>query len=120
MCYTSCNTLLHVFIANIVVLQVMHWSSLDWLTTKNHSHWHWDVVLGTGFDVVVHLSFMFLISQHLTTFEVGLGAALSVVALGIVMFNSRFAWSTPGQPMEPWVKKRISSVDVPDYTAKQG
>ena len=99
--------------------QVMYWSSLDWLNSKNQESWHWDIVLGTALDVVVHITFMFCILKHITGLQAAVAACLAISVLDIVIFNGRYAWSTPGKDMRPRVKRRISTA-LPDYSTAQG
>jgi len=89
-------------------IKVMEWSSLDWIKSNNNSRWHWDIVLGTLFDLVVHIIYCYLISLHLMPLEISAGVSLTaILTLGLI-YNGRYAWSTPGKEPD-WVKRRIDN-----------
>jgi len=95
-------------------IKVMQWSSLDWLQTDNNKIYHWDQILGTGFDMGVHITYAYLIAQHLPTMNIALGFAVTALGSVAILFNKRLAWCKPSDQPE-WVRKRVDSNSVPCY-----
>ncbi|XP_067951063.1 uncharacterized protein [Watersipora subatra] len=100
--------------------KVISWSSLEWqkLPKEVHPKVALVEVLGTGFDVMVHLVNAYLLAGKLTPMEVILGIALVYVFTSALLYNPRFAWSDP-ITLEPWIAKRLAplSKDTVPHTA---
>ncbi|CAI9734142.1 Hypothetical predicted protein [Octopus vulgaris] len=86
--------------------KIISWSSLDWIKSKYNEKWEFDNILGTAFDLAVHISFSYLLSKTLTFTEIVVGVAMASFLLNYVMFSKKFAWSNP-QNIPAWVQKRI-------------
>ena len=82
---------------------------MDWQKSNNRNYWHFDIWLGTFFDVVVHATNAYLLSEYLGLKETLLGIALVQLTTMMVLFNSKLAWSTPGK-VPAWVAKRVRPV----------
>ncbi|KAK7494817.1 hypothetical protein BaRGS_00013944 [Batillaria attramentaria] len=91
--------------------EIVDWSSLDFF----HSHksggpkCELDNIVGTLFDVVVHLCNLCVLASYLTTVQVLFVLVLAQCSICCVLYNPRFAWSSPSA-MPPWVQKRLSSL----------
>ena len=83
--------------------RVISWSSLDWAKSR----WVPDLVLGTLFDVLVHLFYMyhlFVMSQY-SVWPMVLAVAITMALLN----NPKLAWSSRAN-MPDWVRKKV--VDI--------
>ncbi|KAF0289360.1 hypothetical protein FJT64_012378 [Amphibalanus amphitrite] len=85
--------------------RVVSWSSLDW----DRSRWQPDLMLGTVFDIVVHVVNMTCLYQLLTRPVAAVGVAVACLMVCLVLYNPRLAWTSKGS-MPAWVKKRLQPV----------
>jgi len=72
-------------------MQVVSWSSLEWQRLPKevpHSVGFFEVI-GTLFDLMVHLVNAYLLASHLTTVEVVLGIALVYTSTYMLLYNPR-------------------------------
>merc|ERR1712029_844171 len=84
--------------------RVISWSSLDW----NRGRWNQlDLVLGTAFDLSVHLANTYFLGAMMT-FSAQLVAGLTALILyeAIIHRNKTLAWSSPSN-IPDWVARRI-------------
>lgn len=86
--------------------KIVSWSSLDWTASDYKEEWHFDSILGTAFDVIVHGSMAFLLGQYLSTVQIFVSLFLVQCSLLVVLCGPWFAWSTPWAAPK-WVQKRI-------------
>jgi len=94
--------------------RIIDWSSLDWFTsTSSQKGFQIDSTFGTAFDVVVHLVMMWGLAQHLAVWQMAIGAAVCGLLTQAVLYNPRFAWSSPGN-MPAWVQKRLGKLPTLD------
>ena len=82
----------------------MSWSSLDW----DRGRWNQiDLVLGTTFDMLIHVMNSVLLIQHFSSVEaLVVTLVLDFFFLAIVLYNPKFAWANPTQ-IPAWVQKRL-------------
>ncbi|KAJ8316664.1 hypothetical protein KUTeg_005783 [Tegillarca granosa] len=90
--------------------KIISWSSIDWIKSERHKEWHWDSILGTGFDIVVHFCMAFLLGPYLSTVQIVIALAIAQFALFSVLLSSKFAWSNPFSPPK-WVEKRVQKIE---------
>ncbi|XP_064628381.1 uncharacterized protein LOC135487982 [Lineus longissimus] len=91
--------------------KVISWSSLDWTQSSNSKlRWEWDVILGTSFDVVVHMVNCYILLQFMTSVETIIALILGNVLSFVVLCNSKFAWASPTK-VPGWVGRRIQPVN---------
>ncbi|XP_060588523.1 uncharacterized protein LOC132743939 [Ruditapes philippinarum] len=91
---------------NWVSRKIVTWSSLDWFKSDLRTRWELDSIIGTTFDIVVHVCMAYYLGQYLDVVEVMV--ALSIVQVGVLvlLFGPYYAWAAPGK--EPaWIEKRI-------------
>lgn len=89
--------------------RVISWSSLDWAYSYEH-RFDWSLIIGTTFDLVCHLVNAMLLSAYFSLLHGFVAIAISIFLLGIVIFNPRFAWSTPSN-VPAWVRQRVSILE---------
>merc|ERR1712203_51432 len=84
--------------------RVVSWSSLDW----DRGRWNQiDLVLGTTFDMLIHVMNSVLLLQHFSSVEaLVVTLVLDFFFLAIVLYNPKLAWANPTQ-IPAWVQKRI-------------
>ena len=87
--------------------QIVDWSSLDWFQSPKGGGLELDNILGTLFDVVVHVGTLCVLGSYLSTVQILLPLALAQTTVVAVMYNPRLAWSSPGSSLPPWVQRRI-------------
>lgn len=86
--------------------KIISWSSLDWIRSKYNSNWEWDSILGTAFDLGVHVFFTYLLFLNLSYAEVFIGTLVALSMGYYVLFSKRYAWANP-KKVPAWVDKRI-------------
>lgn len=90
----------------VLSFQIITWSSLDWFKTDLKNRWEIDSILGTSFDVVVHLCMAYYLGQYLDVVHVMFSLALVQVGILVLLYGPYYAWASPGK--EPaWIEKRI-------------
>merc|ERR1711936_478472 len=83
--------------------RVISWSSLDW----DRGRWNQvDLVLGTAFDLGVHVANIYFLGVMLDSLSLLIGLLVPLVLYQMVVLNSRFAWANKST-MPDWVAKRI-------------
>jgi len=83
--------------------RVISWSSLDW----DRGRWNQiDLVLGTAFDMGVHMANTYLIGQMIGVTSLITGTAITLVLYKMVIGSKSFAWASKAS-MPDWVAKRI-------------
>merc|ERR1712212_1393391 len=83
--------------------RVISWSSLDW----DRGRWNQiDLVIGTTFDMSVHIANTYFIGSMLNASSIIPGIILSLIFYQLVIMGSRFAWASKNS-MPDWVAKRI-------------
>merc|ERR1711915_87463 len=83
--------------------RVISWSSLDW----DRGRWNQiDLVLGTAFDMGVHIANTYLIGQMISVTSLITGTAITLVLYKMVIGGKSFAWASKAS-MPDWVAKRI-------------
>jgi len=99
--------------------KVISWSSLEWqrLPQKTSLTTGLFETVGTIFDLMVHLVNAYLLASQITAVEVILGIALVHFTVQILLYNPRFAWTSPNS-LEPWIEKRLKplSKDLVPHT----
>ena len=93
-------------VIHIVPPQIVSWSSLDWTASEYKEEWHFNSILGTAFDIIVHCIMAFSLGQYLSTIQILLSALLAICSIWAVLFGPWFAWSNPWA-VPKWVQKRI-------------
>ncbi|CBY38661.1 unnamed protein product [Oikopleura dioica] len=89
--------------------RVAYWSSLDWHVNGGKSRaLEW---IGTFYDVSTHVLMMYALSEYIGFFDYLVSAVFLAIGSKAVLFNSKFAWSSPSNPPN-WVKKRATETDV--------
>merc|ERR1711874_578400 len=85
--------------------RVISWSSLDW----DRGRWNQlDLVLGTAFDLFVHLANTYFIGTMLGTLAQISGGTAALILYYVIIQNTTgaTAWSSP-RNMPAWVLKRV-------------
>ncbi|XP_053396498.1 uncharacterized protein LOC128546064 [Mercenaria mercenaria] len=86
--------------------KIITWSSLDWFKSDLRTRWEIDNIVGTTFDIVVHLCMAYYLGQYLDVVHVMCSLALVQVGVLTLLFGPYYAWASPGK--EPaWIEKRI-------------
>jgi len=89
--------------------RVISWSSLDW----DRNRWNQiDLVLGTAFDLGVHVANTYLLGIQLSVASILLGLLVVAGLCQAVLFNSKFAWASRYSAIPSWVAKRIKPLTV--------
>ena len=92
--------------------------SLDWMVAhrpdgKNEElkepETRMDVSLGTAFDMFVHITYASILFTYLGLDDIVAAIVLLAVGTKIVLFNPKFAWSSPKWVPE-WVGRRVRPV----------
>lgn len=86
--------------------KIISWSSIDWIKSQFHNEWHLDSILGTAFDVMVHMCMAFLLGQRLTTVQIIIALVIVHCSSFTIFAGPWLAWSNPWSPPK-WVEKRI-------------
>lgn len=94
--------------------QIINWSSLDYLKTQLSHRWEFDNILGTAFDIVVHLCMAYFLGQYLTVTQVVISLLLVQAGVLVILFGPYYAWASPGN-IPPWIQKRIHPEHVKGY-----
>ncbi|PAA50386.1 hypothetical protein BOX15_Mlig024234g1, partial [Macrostomum lignano] len=90
--------------------RVVSWSSLDWQKSgEQRRKFAWFEILGTSFDIAVHLTNAFLLVQLVTSVEVILCLALTQCMVLLVLFNPMLAWASPAC-IPDWVRRRLAPI----------
>lgn len=86
--------------------KIISWSSLDWFKSDIRDRWEIDSILGTAFDIVVHLCMTYYLAQYMSTVQIL--AALVVVQgfVVVLLFGPYYAWASP-KNIPAWIQKRI-------------
>lgn len=104
----------NLFLSKLIwFLQIINWSSLDYLKTELRHRWELDSILGTTFDICVHLCMAYFLGQYLSIVQVFLSLALVQAGVLVVLFGPYYAWANPGN-IPPWIQKRIHPDKVKD------
>eukprot|EP00091_Calanus_sinicus_P000357 TRINITY_DN10299_c0_g1_i3.p1 TRINITY_DN10299_c0_g1~~TRINITY_DN10299_c0_g1_i3.p1 ORF type:complete len:162 (+),score=49.20 TRINITY_DN10299_c0_g1_i3:313-798(+) len=83
--------------------RVISWSSLDW----DRGRWNQiDLVLGTAFDMGVHIANTYLIGAMLSYSSLITGILITLALYQMVIMSNRLAWAARGS-IPAWVEKRI-------------
>merc|ERR1712212_835126 len=83
--------------------RVISWSSLDW----DRGRWNQvDLVLGTAFDMGVHMANTYFIGSMLSYTGIITAIIITIILYQMVILGSRFAWASKSS-MPEWVAKRI-------------
>ncbi|XP_063422920.1 uncharacterized protein LOC134707245 [Mytilus trossulus] len=90
--------------------KIVSWSSLDWTRSTKYEEWHIWSIIGTLFDVFVHMVMGILLSQQLTTVQIISSLLIAQSWLIYVLNVPKYAWSSPWATPE-WVEKRIKPLD---------
>lgn len=80
---------------------------MDYLKTDMRNRWEFDSILGTTFDVVVHLCMAYFLGLYLNVVQVTLALTLVQAGVLLVLFGPYFAWASPSN-IPPWIQKRIN------------
>ncbi|XP_060076353.1 uncharacterized protein LOC132555983 [Ylistrum balloti] len=91
--------------------KIISWSSIDWTKSDFQQEWHFDSILGTLFDIGVHLVFAVLLGAYLTTVQITVCLLVAHGVLFMFLWSRKFAWSNPWSPPQ-WVQKRIQPVSL--------
>lgn len=97
--------------------KIVSWSSIDWIRSKFHQEWHLDSILGTAFDVMVHVLMAFFLGQRLTTVQIIIGLVLVQCSSFTILNGPWLAWSNPWVAPK-WIEKRIKPLES-YYESKQ-
>lgn len=89
--------------------RVVNWSSLEFQQTSKCSQWEIDNVIGTLFDVVVHICNICALAGYLSTVQIVMVLVFAQCSICCVLYNPRFAWASPSA-MPPWVQKRLTAL----------
>merc|ERR1719150_1607050 len=89
--------------------RVISWSSLDW----DRGRWNQlDLVLGTAFDMSIHIANAVFLSAYLSTQSLTVALILVAGLCRAILFNSKFAWASRYSAIPSWVAKRIKPLTV--------
>ncbi|OWF52513.1 uncharacterized protein LOC110447739 [Mizuhopecten yessoensis] len=91
--------------------KIISWSSIDWTKSEFQQEWHFDSILGTLFDIVVHLALAVLLGGYLTTVQIIVSLLVAHGVLFTFIWSQKFAWSNPWSPPQ-WVQKRVQPVTL--------
>lgn len=86
--------------------QIITWSSLDWLKSDLRTRWEIDSILGTTFDIVVHVCMVYHLGQYLSTVQILAALVLVQAVVMVLLFGPYYAWASPNN-IPPWIQKRI-------------
>lgn len=88
--------------------KIINWSSLDRTLTDLNNKWEFDSIVGTSFDVVVHLCMAYHLGQYLNTVQVISSLVLVQAGVLLLLFGPYYAWATPGK-IPAWIRKRLNT-----------
>ncbi|KAL3882820.1 hypothetical protein ACJMK2_029126 [Sinanodonta woodiana] len=91
--------------------KIINWSSLDWLRSPGLKQWELDSIIGTSFDIGVHILMAFCLASYLSTVQIIFAFALVQCSAYVVLFGRRFAWASPSY-IPDWVEKRIQPIET--------
>ncbi|XP_052089029.1 uncharacterized protein LOC127725787 [Mytilus californianus] len=91
--------------------KIISWSSIDWTKSKFYKEWHLDSILGTAFDVGVHVLMAFLLGQRMTTVQVIIGLVIVQCSSFTIMNGPWLAWSNPWDTPK-WIEKRVKPLQT--------
>lgn len=86
--------------------KIINWSSLDYLVSDLRNTWELDSILGTTFDLVVHLCMAYYLGQYLNVVLVMCSLAIVQASILVLLFGPHYAWASPGN-VPAWIQKRI-------------
>merc|ERR1712098_495752 len=97
--------------------RVISWSSLDW----DRSRWNqFDLVLGTSFDLMVHVANTYWLSCLLPLPGLVLGLLVTMALYQGVLNNSRFSWSSRYSAVPGWIARRVKPLTSEQETPSLG
>merc|ERR1711973_329615 len=83
--------------------RVISWSSLDW----DRGRWNQlDLVLGTAFDLSIHIANAYLVGRGLPVFDILVGLVVVALLYFVVFANPKLAWANRTSAPD-WVARRI-------------
>ncbi|XP_076445711.1 uncharacterized protein LOC143283385 isoform X2 [Babylonia areolata] len=86
--------------------RIVNWSSLDWFQSPKAGGVEMDNILGTLFDIVVHVCNLCLLAPALSALQMVLLLSVAITTMLSVFYNPRLAWSSPST-LPAWVQRRI-------------
>lgn len=89
--------------------RIVDWSSLDWFQSQKVGGLELDNILGTLFDILVHVANLAILSSYLSTVQIFVLVGLAQMTAAVVLFNPRLAWASPSS-LPPWVQRRIATL----------
>ncbi|CAL1532788.1 unnamed protein product [Lymnaea stagnalis] len=89
--------------------KIIDWSSLDWFESSKPKQPQIDSALGTFFDIAVHAAMIYVVGEQMDMTSILIAVIIAQAALYSVIFNPKFAWSSPNR-MPDWVQKRIGKL----------
>lgn len=90
--------------------KIISWSSIDWTQSKFYNEWHLDSILGTAFDVLVHVCMAFLLGQRLTTVQIIISFVIVQCSSFTILNGPWLAWSNPWSTPK-WIEKRVKPLE---------
>ena len=94
--------------------QIVSWSSLDWTASEYKEEWHFDSILGTAFDIIVHCSMAFFLGQYLSTVQILLSVFLVQCSYWLFSAGRGSPGAPRGRPLSgfrrgsaPWLRKSV-------------
>ena len=96
----------------LMCFQIITWSSLDWFKSDLGNRWEIDSILGTTFDLVVHICMTYCLGQYLSTVLILANLVLVQAVVLVLLFGPYYAWASPGN-IPAWIKKRIHPDKIP-------
>ncbi|XP_046565416.1 uncharacterized protein LOC124274136 isoform X1 [Haliotis rubra] len=91
--------------------KIMDWSSLDYFKSHKKDRLELDSILGTAFDIAVHVLNVYMLTSYLPTVGVLLGLAVAHGSAYFILYNPRLAWSSPSK-MPAWIERRIRPLET--------
>ncbi|KAL8584346.1 hypothetical protein ACOMHN_031966 [Nucella lapillus] len=86
--------------------RIVDWSSLDWFQSPQAGGLELDNIVGTSFDILVHVVNLALLGAHLSSVQTVLVLVLAHTTFLAVFYNPRLAWASPSA-VPPWVQRRL-------------
>jgi len=91
--------------ASAAAKRVISWSSLDW----DRGRWNQvDLVLGTAFDLGVHVANTYLLALHLSPSAQLLGLLVVAAAYHGVLNSPNHSWGSRYTRLPDWVARRVA------------
>lgn len=90
--------------------KIVSWSSIDWTKSKFCNEWHLCLMLGTAYDVLVHICMAFLLGQHLTTVQIMISLVIVQCSSWTILNSPWLAWSNP-RSTPKWIEKRVKPLE---------